>query len=1402
MKFRLFCCFTLLWCIIPTLVHASVDFVRIPLVRDSEQAPVIDGVMQGGEWKYAVAMTGIISNEGSLAQRQATVYYISDGQWLYVGAYAPAVPEGTVPQVQQGPKYDGKNYMDFSANDRVEVKFAPPKRMEVGDYIFVADAAGHTFLEVNKDFGQPVRGAWEYKSSYDAKGWTVEMRAPMSQFGQKVAANGDPWRLNFTFARLFPLKYEGLSSGGPHGLCDAMLTADAPAVQIERLGNLPKGQLNLAVSVREYEGLVATPKEGAYDERNVESGGLALKGTGKAARVAWELLEADGKVVATGTKVLELRPAAKATASFTQTFTPGVKNTLKLTVEMADSAKAFDGPADPVKITPLYRASLPFKPFDESEAKAWLDRLTRGTVLDSWRFNPAFFPYWEKAKVQVIFFQGKVREQARKVRVTITSDKGFTAVREVPVADGVMVANTPDTLLEIPIPGLPKGIYHARGEVLDAAGKVVSTQERDYTRTLYPWEHNSLGLSRGVIKPWTPMHVYGNMISCWGRTLTLSTAGLATQVVSQEQPLLAAPVALELRGNDGNLLPLIPTGPFTYAEEAVDLVRWQGQGTLGPDITVRVTGQAEYDGFTWYDVTLTPAKPVQVAGGRLVIPLAERQAQLMHLQPQWARNNFSGAVPSGTGVVYQSLGTNGKTGGFTPHAWIGNPTRGLSWFADSAEGWSLAADRSALEVVRTNGQVQLVLHIFSKAVTLDTPRTIRFGLMATPLKPTLPIRDITTKAVNWIGKGGYPGGAIQAFMYAHYPLNFDYTLIDNNMPGCRLYFNKHEMGAALPERAVFDNEWGGMEPAGDYPGDSNRFSPGLQSRTINRVITDSRTDMMVYYIAELAKKSKMAATYWDLTGIGDSGPMLENGAYVNPETGAVQRIADIRKARQLFKRVATMWQEVRGEPDYMEIHSTNHMSIPCYSFAYSWLNFEWLWPNAKATRPDGRWMDFIDLRPLDLFATEGSPSQYGVWINSINGGARPEEPAEFRRVARSCEALAMLHNHNNHGGMGGSGLTPPPTIGRRDDVQFVGYWDENRRVKTDQPKVMASYWYTADKLELVAVNLDLEPRTVTVTIPLAPLGWKDAGKAVETTTEQELENKRNWWLRNNKTELAKSADTVLAAVRAARLAPVVRVVDGTVQLTFELPSHDYRTFTVEALAKLNAPVAAPATAPVDIWAPWRKASKLETEVYRVSDAPAMMFSPLTPAANITFPTQDVQLPFSIDLSNAVLTGTEGVVVTFRFRTEKVPLAKLPASLELAHFTLKGPTDERPFVLHAYSGNSGLFLNGLASAKACPRQQVLLARGAATPHTAMRWDTQWHTVRIAWCRGQLAASWDGLPFLHLADPGVAYRTLTLRMVKPTIEFGTLELSPFEVRPAHFTPSVAGAFSAEAESETHP
>ena len=130
-------------------VGAQLESCVIPIVESNDQAPVIDGKMEGSEWKYALELTGLVSIEGQLAQRQSMVYYVSDGKSLFVGAYVPAVPEGTIPEVKTGPKYDGKNYMDFGGNDRVEIKFSPPGKDKVGDFYIVADAAGHRlFLNI------------------------------------------------------------------------------------------------------------------------------------------------------------------------------------------------------------------------------------------------------------------------------------------------------------------------------------------------------------------------------------------------------------------------------------------------------------------------------------------------------------------------------------------------------------------------------------------------------------------------------------------------------------------------------------------------------------------------------------------------------------------------------------------------------------------------------------------------------------------------------------------------------------------------------------------------------------------------------------------------------------------------------------------------------------------------------------------------------------------------------------------------------------------------------------------------------------------------------------------------------------------------------------------------------
>lgn len=1143
-----------------TVLGDGLERCHIPLVQSAEQAPVIDGILKGGEWTYALKTAGLVSNEGAFAQRPATIYYLADGDSLYVGMHAPAVPTGTVPEVKDGPAYDGRKYTDFGGNDRIEVKFSPPAKDAVGQFYLVADAAGHRYVEQIKGEHLAISPEWEYKTSYDENGWTAEMRLPARLFQQQGFRDGDSWGFNFTLARLFPLKYEGLVKG-PHSLGQATLAAGGPAVQIERLGELFNGRLDLAVTVREYEGLVATPKEGAYDERAVVSGGLALKKSGKAARVSWELT-CGGKTVEEGHKILELIPAQKLAVEVTREFTPAAANELKLTVELAASAAAFDDPA--AALTVLYSASVPFVPFNVEEAAAWKERLEKGTVIGSWRFNPAYFPYWEKAKVQAVFFKGKVLDQAARLRVTIRSDRGFAAVREVPVTAGRMVVDSPDRLLDIPIPGLPEGVYTAVGEVLDAEGRVASSQTKTYVRTVYAWEHNTLGKSRGVIKPWTPMSVNGSTVSCWARDLVLDGSGLPTGIHARDKGVLAAPVTITLKGADGVVKAWTTADRPVFTETAEDRVQWTGAATIGDEIHVAVKGLAEYDGFTWYEVTLTPKQAVPIQSGQIDIALPGGQAQLMHFQSCWARNNFSGAIPSGAGVVFRSLDTvnYGRKGGFSPHVWLGNLTRGLSWFADSDEGWSSAADRSALEVVRDGATVRLVMNIIARPVTLEAPRTLRFGLMATPLKPPLPIEDIQTRAVNWLSFKDNKT-VVQANMYGVYPPGFDYKLIDEHVPGRRLYFNKHEMGAAMPERAVFDNEWGGMEPAPDYPGAPERFGPGIESRTVNRALTDSRIDMLVYYIAEMARKTSMAATYWDITGIGGGLPMLENGtAYVDPETNSVVPTFDILKSRQLFKRVATMWQEVRGEPDRMEIHSTNHMGVPFYSFAYCWLNFEWLWPNEKARRPDGQWQDFMDLRPLDLFATEGGPTQFGVWIGSINGGQRPDDPAEHRRVSRSGTALALLHNHG-HGGMGCAQLNTPPTIGRRDDLAFVGYWDEDAAARADQALVRASYWHSDGQLELALVNLGLEPVVTTVAVPFAKIGWKDCGRVEDTTREPELAAMRGLQRYKTSPEWLARMDELEKAAAASRTIVTSRKADGVLYLTLPLASHDYRVLTVE-----------------------------------------------------------------------------------------------------------------------------------------------------------------------------------------------------------------------------------------------
>ncbi len=77
-----------------------------------------------------------------------------------------------------------------------------------------------------------------------------------------------------------------------------------------------------------------------------------------------------------------------------------------------------------------------------------------------------------------------------------------------------------------------------------------------------------------------------------------------------------------------------------------------------------------------------------------------------------------------------------------PYLWVRIPKGGLCWFADTDRGWvrSDGLETPALEVRRMeeDGVAELKSNVIAEPVTLETARTIVFGMIPTPVRPLPP----------------------------------------------------------------------------------------------------------------------------------------------------------------------------------------------------------------------------------------------------------------------------------------------------------------------------------------------------------------------------------------------------------------------------------------------------------------------------------------------------------------------------------------------------------------------------------------------------------------------------------------------------------------------------------------
>lgn len=283
--------------------------------------------------------------------------------------------------------------------------------------------------------------------------------------------------------------------------------------------------------------------------------------------------------------------------------------------------------------------------------------------------------------------------------------------------------------------------------------------QRTFTRKHFSWESESLGLERVVIPPFTPMTVRPRAarVSCVLRDHDLDKNGLWKQATSQGIPLLKTAMRLEFEAA-GKTFTSRGQG-VRFTEQAADRVQGHAAWTAGP-LRGRTDFSFEYDGMAKLTLQIEAAA-ASVDALRLVIPLRTDETWLMHPVTDLLRFHYAGRIPDGTGTLFDYSGQTNtvrytETGRpdaqgkvwdsrhvgrhklpapFVPYIWLGGTERGICWFAENDRDWNLDPQRPALEIRRQGETTSLIVHFINRPTDLTRPRTLTFGLMATPAKP-------------------------------------------------------------------------------------------------------------------------------------------------------------------------------------------------------------------------------------------------------------------------------------------------------------------------------------------------------------------------------------------------------------------------------------------------------------------------------------------------------------------------------------------------------------------------------------------------------------------------------------------------------------------------------------------
>ncbi len=1061
--------------------------------------PQIDGKIETCEWATATSFDGFGRTEG-LVQQRAQAWVSADEKTLYFAVRTQTPDEGSLISEPRA-----NLAQMFWSDDTVDVHINPiPNDYKQLQYQLLVNHLGYATYRVhelnNAQEDPGWDGGWQKAIGFRNGYWEFECAVPISSMSavKKVRKITDGvWVLNLSREWKGPTGAVGsiacqtlnggFSAGGPHlfqGL-PFMFTKAAPAVGYS-VGSDP--------FLSDFSGTLSL-----YNPTNAP-------------------MELDASIVIDRDRMPEIRQAKKFTLA------PGARESLVITCPKDDATTAFDQrilvtSADGKTVyydraTKWPRTSkLVYKGGDVVVKKAPL------------KLDFAYYPYTNKMRIAIDISGLPSDAKLAGLSATVREAGGKT-VKVQPVSlDGFDKAGKQE--LEMNLPPL-KGQYEL---VLSPRGtNAPAAIVKPFERTVYEWEHNTLGLSDKVYAPFTPIKVVGNTLSTVLRNHTLNGLGLLDQITGESantgiaKPMLASPMRYVARV-DGKPT-AIQAGTLRVVSAKQNEVTTETTFTAG---ALRASSKSlwDYDGTVKVELTLQPSAGKTVDELTLEIPFNAETGEMIHANADRIRVPVARQIPEGKGIVWSSknLGTLDWPRLFCPYVFVGNAVRGLSWFAENDQGWLWDSATPNMELVRTGKNVVLRIHLVNKPTVITEPRTITFGMLAAPVKPRLAAnsnpnswryryaRDhysLLGTDINWFALGNcaavYPAGkdmflweAIARGNKEQAPDSLIQEVIERGSPYFAPYPDwlatfKHHVGPNLRNRQgkkmVFYYNRASYQACEEFETFKDEWScdnlrtveKGNGIGEIKVVPTQSYLDYCMYWYTKSFEVGNNKGVYWDNMFIVPTRNTEMTDAYESTD-GSVIPASGFWELRDLVKRTFVMMNE-RGMLPITFPHMTSFNPLPIMSF--STVQYDWEWQYSRGEVQDRFTREYIKL------ATTGELS--GVWPVLL-GDHGPQENDQW--IQRTFRAVRLVHELD--------GDVPQPILNILDDptLQVYRYWDDRTLPVTTGNRDIPTVVYSVPGKEAIAVVVSYSEKDEEIKLKIHPT---TLGLGTYTVTDTEKEN--------------------------------------------------------------------------------------------------------------------------------------------------------------------------------------------------------------------------------------------------------------------------------------------------------